>query len=73
MQLAQVPDRGEPDGQGEINFPYVFDVIQKEGYTGYMGLEYIPRGQWRSLEHHAFNLISFSVHDIHRTHCLCDD
>lgn len=44
MQLAQVPDRGEPDHQGEINFPYVFDVIEKAGYTGYIGLEYIPRG-----------------------------
>ncbi|CAL1539937.1 unnamed protein product [Lymnaea stagnalis] len=45
VQLAQVPDRGEPDDQGEINFPYVFKVLETLGYDGFIGLEYKPRGK----------------------------
>ncbi|BFY99138.1 hypothetical protein BsWGS_02177 [Bradybaena similaris] len=45
VQLAQVPDRGEPDSNGEINFPYIFSVLEKLGYDGYIGLEYKPRGK----------------------------
>lgn len=44
IQLAQVPDRGEPDSQGEINFPYIFSVLETQGYDGFIGLEYKPRG-----------------------------
>uniref|UniRef100_A0A8W8L6P1 Putative hydroxypyruvate isomerase n=1 Tax=Magallana gigas TaxID=29159 RepID=A0A8W8L6P1_MAGGI len=44
IQIAQVPDRGEPDRQGEINFPYVFDLLRKLNYDGFVGLEYKPRG-----------------------------
>lgn len=45
IQIAQVPDRGEPDRQGEINFPYVFDLLRKLNYDGFVGLEYKPRGE----------------------------
>nr|KAI8728789.1 putative hydroxypyruvate isomerase [Biomphalaria glabrata] len=45
IQLAQVPDRGEPDDNGEINFPYIFQVLKNVGYQGYIGLEYKPRGK----------------------------
>jgi len=41
MQFADVPDRHEP-GTGEINFPYLFDVIDRLGYTGWVGAEYLP-------------------------------
>jgi hydroxypyruvate isomerase len=41
MQIAGVPDRHEPD-TGEVNYAYVFDVIDAAGYTGWVGLEYIP-------------------------------
>jgi len=41
MQIAGVPDRHEPN-TGEVNYPYVFDVIDEAGYTGWIGLEYIP-------------------------------
>ncbi|XP_062593752.1 tRNA:m(4)X modification enzyme TRM13 homolog [Saccostrea cucullata] len=44
IQIAQVPDRGEPDRQGEINYTYVFELLQKLKYDGYIGLEYKPRG-----------------------------
>ncbi len=42
IQIADSPDRGEP-GTGEINFPYVLQVIEELGYDGYVGLEYLPR------------------------------
>jgi hydroxypyruvate isomerase len=45
IQLAQVPDRGEPDSNGEINFPYIFKVLESLHYEGFIGLEYKPRGK----------------------------
>ncbi|CAH1774089.1 unnamed protein product [Owenia fusiformis] len=45
IQIAQVPKRGEPDTEGEINYPYVFKVLEESGYDGYIGLEYIPAGK----------------------------
>jgi hydroxypyruvate isomerase len=41
MQIAGVPDRHEPD-TGEVNYSYLFGVIDEAGYTGWIGLEYIP-------------------------------
>jgi len=41
IQIADSPGRGEP-GTGEIRFPYVLSEIEALGYTGYVGLEYIP-------------------------------
>lgn len=43
VQIAQVPERGEPDTPGEINFPYVFKLLDNVGYTGWIGLEYKPQ------------------------------
>jgi len=45
IQLAQVPDRFEPDTPGEINFPYIFSVLERVGYDGFVGLEYKPKGK----------------------------
>lgn len=45
VQIAQVPDRGEPDSPGEINYPYIFKLLGELGYDGWIGLEYIPRGE----------------------------
>ena len=45
MQIAQVPERGEPDSPGEINYDYVFSVLEKAGYQGWIGLEYKPVGE----------------------------
>jgi hydroxypyruvate isomerase len=42
FQIAGVPERHEPD-VGEINYPYLFDVIDSLGYTGWIGCEYRPR------------------------------
>lgn len=40
IQVAQVPNRNEPDTSGEINYRYIFDLLQGECYDGYIGLEY---------------------------------
>lgn len=44
IQIAQAPDRGEPDMHGEINYKYVLQLLEDIGYTGFIGLEYKPRG-----------------------------
>ncbi|XP_035941967.1 putative hydroxypyruvate isomerase isoform X3 [Halichoerus grypus] len=44
VQVAQVPDRGEPDSPGELNFPYLFQLLEDEGYRGFVGCEYRPQG-----------------------------
>jgi hydroxypyruvate isomerase len=42
MQIAGVPDRNEPDG-GEVNYPYLFALMDELGYGGWVGCEYRPR------------------------------
>lgn len=44
MQVADAPDRHEP-GTGDIDFPFLFDRIDRLGYTGWIGAEYIPAGR----------------------------
>jgi hydroxypyruvate isomerase len=41
IQLADNPGRNEP-GTGEINYSYLFDLLTRLGYTGYIGCEYKP-------------------------------
>jgi len=43
-QIASVPTRNEPD-DGEINYPYLFQVLDELGYEGWVGCEYRPRGK----------------------------
>ncbi|MDQ0560166.1 hydroxypyruvate isomerase [Rhizobium mesoamericanum] len=43
IQIASVPSRNEPDGE-ELNYPYLFEEIDRLGYDGFIGCEYIPRG-----------------------------
>jgi hydroxypyruvate isomerase len=42
VQVADTPGRNEP-GTGEINYPFVFEQLDKLGYTGWVGCEYKPR------------------------------
>ncbi|EDL90186.1 rCG50422, isoform CRA_e [Rattus norvegicus] len=44
VQVAQVPDRGEPGSSGELDFTYLFQLLEDEGYQGFVGCEYRPRG-----------------------------
>jgi len=41
IQLADNPGRHEP-GSGEINYPFLFDFLDRIGYTGWIGCEYKP-------------------------------
>ncbi len=41
VQFADVPDRHEP-GTGEVNFPFLFEHLDRIGYSGWIGAEYVP-------------------------------
>jgi hydroxypyruvate isomerase len=41
IQLADNPGRHEP-GTGEINYPFLFRLLDRIGYKGWIGLEYEP-------------------------------
>jgi len=42
LQLADNPGRNEP-GTGEINYPFLFQHIDRIGYGGWIGCEYKPK------------------------------
>ena len=44
VQIAAVPSRAEPD-EGEVNYPAVFDALDRLGYAGWIGCEYKPRAR----------------------------
>lgn len=41
FQIAGVPERHEPD-TGEVNYEYVFDVMDQLNFDGWVGCEYLP-------------------------------
>jgi 2-dehydrotetronate isomerase len=42
IQIAGVPERHEPD-VGEVNYTYLFALLDELGYRGWVGCEYRPR------------------------------
>lgn len=42
IQIASAPERHEPD-EGEVNYPWIFNLLDEIGYTGWVGCEYFPR------------------------------
>ena len=42
VQIADNPGRNEP-GTGEINYPFLFEKLDSEGYDGWIGCEYKPK------------------------------
>ena len=44
VQIASVPTRNEPD-DGEVNYPYLYRLLDELGYKGWVGCEYRPRGR----------------------------
>ena len=44
VQIASIPSRNEPDGE-ELNYPFLFDELDRLGYSGFVGCEYNPRGK----------------------------
>lgn len=45
IQISQPPHRGEPDSAGEIDYNYIFSFLEKMGYRGWIGAEYVPTGK----------------------------
>jgi len=43
LQLADNPGRNEP-GTGEINYRFLFGFVDAQGYDGWIGCEYKPKG-----------------------------
>ncbi|MFC0131923.1 hydroxypyruvate isomerase [Massilia eurypsychrophila] len=43
IQIADTPGRHQP-GTGEINYPFLFGLLDEIGYDGWIGCEYIPSG-----------------------------
>jgi hydroxypyruvate isomerase len=43
VQVAGNPGRHEPD-IGEVNYPYLFALLDDLGYDGWVGCEYKPLG-----------------------------
>ncbi|MDB5624455.1 MAG: putative sugar isomerase [Tardiphaga sp.] len=43
IQIASVPSRNEPSGE-EVNYPFLFDELDRLGYDGFVGCEYRPAG-----------------------------
>lgn len=41
IQVADNPGRHQP-GTGEINYPFLFAELDRLGYAGFVGLEYVP-------------------------------
>lgn len=41
VQVADNPGRHQP-GTGEINYPFLFQEMDRLGYKGHVGLEYVP-------------------------------
>jgi len=41
IQVAGIPNRNEPD-QSELDYKYVFKLIERLNYTGFIGCEYNP-------------------------------
>ncbi|VVD81676.1 hydroxypyruvate isomerase [Pandoraea communis] len=46
VQVAGVPARHEPD-TGEVNYPFLFRLLDELGYAGWIGCEYRPQGATR--------------------------
>ena len=44
VQVADNPGRHEP-GTGEINYGFIFTELERLGYDGWIGCEYIPAGK----------------------------
>jgi 2-dehydrotetronate isomerase len=44
IQIASIPSRHEPDDE-ELNYPFLFEELDRLDYGGFVGCEYNPRGR----------------------------
>ncbi|XP_045454582.1 putative hydroxypyruvate isomerase [Melitaea cinxia] len=60
VQIAQVPNRNEPDMAGEINYKYILQHLENCGYRDWIGLEYKPAGNSKEglkwVQEYGYNL-----------------
>ncbi|TNE35969.1 MAG: hydroxypyruvate isomerase [Alphaproteobacteria bacterium] len=56
VQIANPPQRFEP-GKGEINYPYIFEMLEAARYDGWIGCEYKPSTGRGAALHWARGLI----------------
>lgn len=42
--IAGNPGRQEPDDSQELNYPVILRAVRATGYDGYIGIEFVPRG-----------------------------
>ncbi len=43
--VAGNPGRHEPDASQELNYPPIYRAIADTGFTGYVGMEFVPQGE----------------------------
>ena len=55
IHAADCPERGEP-GTGNINYADVFDMLGKEKYDKYIGLECLPKKPEEEIFQELFTL-----------------
>ena len=44
VQVANLPGRHEPD-RGEIAYDFIFELLDRRGFDGWVGCEYVPAGR----------------------------
>lgn len=53
--VAGAPGRGDPDARQNIDYRRVYEAIRSTGYGGFVGHEFIPRGEVRASLSSAWN------------------
>ncbi len=52
---AGVPGRNEIDETQELNYPAICRAIAETGFTGYVGQEFVPLGDWKAALRQAYD------------------
>jgi len=55
FHTAGNPGRRDLDDEQEINYPAVMRAIAETGYDGYIGHEFVPKGDWRAALKQAYD------------------
>ena len=53
---AGVPGRNEIDGTQELNYRPICQAIADTGFSGYLGQEFVPTGDWKAALKQAFDV-----------------
>ena len=58
---AGVPGRNELDDAQELNYRAICRAIAETGYQGYLGQEFIPKGDWKASLQQAFDVCNVAI------------